>query len=81
MTSNFVPSSPCSLRKNLQIVPFLPPITEDQFYWGISQNMTLFKDTILRKFIESCIEKNIKENVNACHLFHLKKNNKELKTK
>lgn len=35
--------------------------------------MTLFKDTILPNFIESCIEQNIKENVNACYLFHLKK--------
>lgn len=73
MTSDFVPSSPYSLRKNLHIVPFPPPITEDHFLLGDFSKYDTFKDTKLRNFIESCIEKNIKENVNACYLFHLKK--------
>lgn len=81
MTSDFVPSSPYLLRKNLHIVPFPPPITEDHFLLGDFSKYDTFKNTILRNFIESCIEKNIKKNVNACYLFHLKKNNKELKTK
>lgn len=80
MTSDFVPSSPYSLRKNLHIVPFPPPITEDHFLLGDFSKYDTFKDTKLRNFIESCIEKK-KKIVNACYLFHLKKINKELKTK